>query len=282
MPELSGAKSMKMILDCADGATCQVAPIIFSRICDDAKAIFTKPDGRNINDNCGSQHTEKLKQEVLDEKADLGLAFDGDGDRMIAVDEKGKELTGDQIIYIIAKMMKEKGRLENDVVVTTVMSNVGFVNDLKKLGIKHFSTDVGDRKVYFKMKEEGSVLGGEEAGHIIIPNFQYAGDGIAGGLMLLAAINHFEKPLSELAGEVTLYPKILVNVEVKKKPALESVPEIKNIIADIEKKLGNFGRVLVRYSGTENLCRVMVEGKDKKEITDYANRIAKVVSDKLN
>lgn len=281
---LSGfqASSLKLVLDCANGATYEVAPAVFEKVVKELNLLYTSPDGKNINDNCGSQHTESLKKEVVAKKADLGLAFDGDGDRVIAIDEKGNALTGDQVIYIIAKMLKEKGKLENDLVVTTVMSNLGFVNDLKKLGIDHVAAAVGDRQVFFEMKKKSAVLGGEESGHIIFSDFHPAGNGIVGGLMLVAAMDYFGKPLSELAGEVTLFPKLLVNVEVKNKPDLETIPEIQDIIKEVENKLGGEGRVFVRYSGTENLCRVMVEGRDEREIREYANQIAKIIEDNLS
>jgi phosphoglucosamine mutase len=179
-------------------------------------------------------------------------------------------------------MLKVKGELKNDLVVTTVMSNIGFVGDLKKIGIDHIATAVGDQPVFREMQKKEAVLGGEESGHIIFSDYHPAGDGIVGGIMLLAAINYFQKPLSELAGEVTLFPKILVNVSVKSKPALETIPEISKIIKEVESELAGEGRVLVRYSGTENLCRVMVEGRDKKEIEDYARRIAEIVSGHLS
>lgn len=274
-------QSLALVLDCANGATHEVAPAVFGKIAKDVKILYTKPDGRNINVQCGSQYPANLCETVIEEKADLGLAFDGDGDRVIAADEKGKTLTGDQLIYIIAKFLKEKGRLKKDLAVTTVMSNLGFVSALRKLGIGHFATSVGDRPVFFEMRKRGAVLGGEESGHIIYADFHSAGDGIAGGLMLLMAMDHFQKPLSELAAEVILFPKLLVNVEVKNKPPLETIPEILEAIKEVESELSEEGRVLVRYSGTENLCRVMVEGRNEGEIRKYADRIAEVIKDKL-
>jgi len=274
--------NLKLVLDCANGATYEVAPAVFGRVSEAPILLYTSPDGRNINDKCGSQYPEKLKEEVLKRGADMGLAFDGDGDRVIAIDEKGRELTGDHIIYIIAKMLKAKGELKNNLVVTTVMSNLGFVESLKKLGIRHITTAVGDRQVFFEMKKRGAILGGEESGHIIFSDFHPAGDGIVGGLMLIAAIKYFGKSLSKLAGEITLLPKLLVNVKVKSKPELDTIPEIQNIIKEVEDKLGNGDRVLVRYSGTENLCRIMVEGKDRKEIAKYAQRIIDVIRKQLS
>src|SRR3989339_2079895 len=279
--ELSSRVKKRLVLDCANGATFKVAPAIFEKIAKETGLINANPDGTNINKNCGSQHPESLKREVLAKKADLGLAFDGDGDRVIAVDEKGNALTGDQMMYVIAKFLKEKGKLKNNLVVTTVMSNLGFVGALSKLGIGHIATGVGDRQVFFEMKNKGAILGGEESGHIIFFDFCPTGDGIIGGLMLLAAMSHFKKPLSELAEEVALFPKLLVNVEVKSKPDIGSISEIQDIIKKVEKKLGKEGRVLVRYSGTENLCRVMVEGRDEGEIRAFADAIAKKIKKHL-
>lgn len=275
-------QSLALVLDCANGATFEVAPAVFEKVAKEIKLLYISHNGRNINDHCGSQHTYNLSEAVLDRKADLGLAFDGDGDRVIAVDEKGRELTGDQMIYIIAKFLKEKGKLKKDLVVTTIMSNLGFVSALKKLGIEHVATAVGDRPVFFGMRHNGAILGGEESGHIIYTDFHSTGDGIVGGVMLLAAMDHFQKPLSELTGEITLFPKILVNVEVKSKPDLETIPEISKIIKEVESELGEDGRVLVRYSGTENLCRVMVEGRDEGDIKKYADRIAEVIKEHLS
>ncbi len=272
----------KIVLDCANGATYEAAPAVFGEIAKELSLFSAAPDGKNINDNCGSQHPEALKKEVMGKHADLGLAFDGDGDRMIAVDEKGQALTGDQIIYIIAKMLKEKGQLKNDLVITTVMSNIGFIGDLKKMGIDHVATAVGDQPVFREMQKRGAVLGGEESGHIIYSDYHPAGDGIVGGVMLVAAMSHFKKPLSELAAEVTLFPKLLLNVRVKSKPELTTIPEITQAIKEVESKLGGEGRVLVRYSGTENLCRVMVEGKDAVEIEGYAEQIAQTIKNILS
>lgn len=281
-PALPLLKSNFIVLDCANGATFEAAPDMFSRLAAGTDSICANPDGKNINDGCGSQHPEKLREKVLEKKADLGLAFDGDGDRVIAVDEKGRVLTGDQSMYVIAKFLKDKGLLKNDLVVTTVMSNLGFVAALKKIGIGHIATAVGDRPVFFEMQKSGAVLGGEESGHVIYSDIHPAGDGILGGMLILLAMKYFKKPLSILAGEVALFPKILVNVEVKSKPELGGIQEIQGIIKEAEKKLGGEGRVVVRYSGTENLCRVMVEGKDKGEVKEYAEKIAEVIKKKLS
>jgi len=275
-------KGLKIILDCANGAAYEVAPYILKNLGADVTVIFDYPDGQNINADCGSEHTENLQKAVLERGADIGLAFDGDGDRLIAVNKKGERLTGDHLLYICAKMFKKKNKLKNNTVVSTIMSNIGFINGLKNLGIKHIQTAVGDRQVYSALVSGGAILGGEEAGHIIFLDRHTTGDGIISGLMLLSAIKYFGKPLSELAEEIFLMPKTLLNVEVKNKPDLSAIPEIHEIIKDTEKYLGEAGRVLVRYSGTEPLCRVMIEGKNKQEIENLTEKIGEVIKNKLN
>ena len=275
-------KDINVILDCANGATFQIAPALFERLAIRTESMFIEPDGRNINEDCGSQHTAALSEKVIEKQADAGLAFDGDGDRLIAVDEKGRSLTGDQLLIICATMMHEKGEMEKEIVVSTVMSNMGFRSALKKSGIKHIATGVGDRHVMEEMKRQGSLLGGEDSGHIIFLNRHTTGDGVLTALQLLRAIKYFNKPLSELSSLMTIYPQVLVNVPVKTKPEIAGIQEVVKKIEETEAELGDDGRVLVRYSGTEPLCRVMVEGKVKAKIEDYAEQIANVVSDILN
>jgi phosphoglucosamine mutase len=278
----SSFKELKIVLDCANGATYKFAPYVFKNLGAEVMVISNLPDGKNINADCGSEHTENLQKTVLKNKADVGLAFDGDGDRLIAITEKGERLTGDHLLHIYAKMFKEKNKLKNDTVVSTIMSNIGFVNGLKKMGIKHLQTDVGDRQVYSALVKEGAILGGEEAGHLIFLDRHPTGDGILSGLVLLSAMKYFNKPLSELAEEVCLMPKILINVKVKNKPELSTILEINEVIKETEKYLGEAGRVSVRYSGTEPLCRIMVEGKDEKEIKNLAEKIGEVINNVLN
>ena len=275
-------RDIKIVIDCANGATFRVAPSLFKKLGLRSEYLFVTPDGKNINLNCGSQHTETLSRRVLESGADLGLAFDGDGDRLIAVDEKGSRLTGDQVITICAKMMKEKKELKNDIVVSTVMSNMGLGSALKEMEIDHVASAVGDRFVVEEMKKRNSVLGGEDSGHIIFLNHHTTGDGLLTALQLLYAVTLFNRPLSELSTLMTIYPQTLINVPVKKKPDFSLVPEIFKVIREAESKLGDEGRILVRYSGTEPLCRVMVEGKRKKDIEEHARVIAEVVSKELN
>ncbi len=270
-------EGMKIVLDTANGATYRVAPATFSELGADVTVIHNTPDGLNINKDCGSQHTADLQRTVLETGAQIGLAFDGDGDRLIAVDEKGHEITGDQILIICGKMLKEEGQLKNDLIVSTVMSNMGFSVACKKYGFKNHAAKVGDRYVLEAMKRLGGVLGGEDSGHVIFLNHHTTGDGILAGVQLLAAMLKAGKPLSELAQSMEVFPQRLINVEVAAKPPVESVPEIAEAARQVEAELKGEGRVLIRYSGTQNMCRVMVEGPTK-DITDkYAEQLAEVV-----
>jgi len=271
----------KVVLDCAHGATYKVAPETFFELGAEVTTLFNDPNGENINDNCGSQYPEILSEEVVKQEADAGFAFDGDGDRCIAVDEKGTALTGDQIMAICAKEMKKEGTLANNLVVSTVMSNIGFGIALKQLGINCLTTKVGDRYVLEEMKAKGASIGGEDSGHIIFLDHHTTGDGIITALQVLTAMKRTGKSLSELARVMKVYPQKLVNVDVKSKPALSTVPEIARIIADVEAQLGDSGRVLVRYSGTQNMCRVMVEGPTREQTEHYCRQISQVIMAKI-
>ena len=275
-------EGMKIVLDCANGATYKVAPHVFWELGADIHTIHNEPNGLNINDECGSQYTKDLSKNVLKEKAAIGMAFDGDGDRIIVVDEKGNTLTGDQIVAICANTLKKENRLKNNTVVTTIMSNKGLSNFFKSMGIKHLRADVGDRYVLEEMLKTGSVIGGEDSGHIIFLDHHTSGDGIVSGLQLVATMLKENKPLSELAKMVTIYPQVLINVKVKTKPEISKIPEIVEIIEKTEKELGDNGRVLVRYSGTEQICRIMVEGPDEETTKIYCKNISKVVKKLLN
>ncbi|MBN1571312.1 MAG: phosphoglucosamine mutase [Acidobacteria bacterium] len=274
-PDDQSLEGMKIVLDCANGATYKVAPIIFSELGASVTAIHCDPDGININDNCGSQHTQDLSAKVRETGADVGLAFDGDGDRLIAVDEKGEQITGDHVMTICARMYKELGLLKNNLVVATVMSNFGFFSALKKLGIQEGVSKVGDRYVLEMMQEKGGVLGGEESGHVIFLDHHTTGDGIITALQLLRAVRREGKPLSELAKIMALSPQKIINVDVKDKPPLDKIPELQKAIKEAEAELGDKGRVLIRYSGTQSMCRVMVEGP-AQELTD---RLTKMLAD---
>ena len=266
-PERQTLEGMRIVLDCANGATYKAAPIIFSELSADVTVIHCEPNGLNINDRCGSQHTEDLSAKVRELKADIGLAFDGDGDRLIAVDETGEEITGDHIMVICGKMYKEHGLLKNNLAIATVMSNFGFFVALRNLGIEPGTSKVGDRYVLEMMQQKGAVLGGEASGHLIFLNHHTTGDGIITALQLLSAMRHYRQPLSALARIMTLSPQKIVNVDVKSKPPLGELPAIQEAIRKAEAELKDMGRVLIRYSGTQAMCRVMVEGPTH-EMTD--------------
>lgn len=280
-PKELNPEGMKVVLDCANGATYRVAPATFLELGLQVTTLFDQPDGRNINANCGSQHPETLAQEVLRQKADVGFAFDGDGDRLIAVDEKGNVLTGDQILAICAAVLKKEGMLANNFVVRTVMSNMGLSVAFQKLGIDSVFANVGDRFVLEEMLGCGAIIGGEDSGHLIFLQHHTTGDGLITALQLLAAMKKEGKPLSELARVMTVFPQLLINLDVKRKPDIETIPEIMAAVKQVEEKLGDKGRVLVRYSGTQNMCRVMVEGPTRKETETYCRQIADVVEKML-
>ena len=272
---------MKLVLDCANGATFRVAPALFKGLGADVEALFIEPDGRNINGGCGSQHTGRLAERVVESGAAIGLAFDGDGDRLIAVDEQGKVVTGDQMLAVCGRYLKQKGALPNNLVVSTVMSNIGLGMAFREMGIVHRKTDVGDRYVMQEMRRSGAVLGGEDSGHMIFLDRHTTGDGILTALRLIEVLTDSGAPLSDLTRVMAVYPQILMNVEVAAKPAIETVPEIAGAIAEVEGRLGDQGRVLVRYSGTQPLCRVMIEGPTKDEIERYCRHILDAVAKTL-
>ena len=281
-PRKLSIKGMKIVIDASNGATYKVAPAVFTELGADVEIIHNSPDGININDNCGSQHTQDLSMRVKEKGAAIGLAFDGDGDRLIAVDENGREITGDQILIICSKVLKDQGKLENGLLVSTVMSNLGLTIACKKYGFKHHAAKVGDRYVLEDMQRLGAVLGGEDSGHLIFLNHHTTGDGILTAMQLIAAMVSEDKPLSELATMMDVFPQKLINVEVKNKPDISSVPEVMESIREVETELGDEGRVLVRYSGTQNVCRVMVEGPTDDLTEKYCTQIADVVKTALN
>ena len=276
-PRELSMEDMKIVIDASNGAAYKVAPAAFTELGADVDVIHNKPNGLNINDNCGSQHTGDLRRRVLETGAAIGLAFDGDADRLIAVDEKGNEITGDQILIICAKALKEEGKLKNNLLVSTVMSNLGLSIACGKYGMKHHAAKVGDRYVLEDMQRLGSNIGGEDSGHMIFLDHHTTGDGILTAMQLIAVMARTGKPLSELAKAMDVFPQKLLNVAVKSKPEISSVPEAVAIISEVEKELGESGRVLVRYSGTQNLCRVMVEGPSIEETERYCNQIAEVL-----
>jgi len=270
-------EGLKIVLDCANGATYRLAPALFSELGAELEVLADAPDGKNINAACGSEHPEGLIEQVLQTQADLGLAFDGDGDRLVAVDEKGRLLTGDQILAICAQDLKQKGRLKHDLVVSTVMSNMGLGVALRGMGLRHETTAVGDRYVMQGMITSGAVLGGEDSGHLIFGQDHTSGDGILSALKLIEALRSANKPLSDLKKVMTVFPQALINVDVRTKPDFGSVPAIDAAIKAVASELGSRGRVLVRYSGTQPLCRVMVEGPSEAETRRHCKQLSDII-----
>jgi len=272
---------MSIALDCANGATSSIAPDLFKALGSRVHAYFCQPDGTNINAGCGSEHPQGLCNRVVQTKAQIGLAFDGDGDRLVAVDETGRVLSGDQVLAICAIHLMRTGLLNPNRVVATVMSNIGLSLALAKEGIELVVTDVGDRHVMEKMVATGAVVGGENSGHMIFRDHHSTGDGLISALQLIGAMAAGAAPLSRLADLVPILPQCLVNVVVKRKPQLDTVDPIVAVIADVNRQLGEKGRVLVRYSGTQSICRVMVEGPTEEITKALCNRIAGVVQTAL-
>jgi len=274
-------EGMKIVLDTANGATYRVAPEAFTELGAAVEVIHNTPNGVNINERCGSQHTQDLRKRVVESGAAVGLSFDGDGDRLIAVDEKGNEITGDQVLIICAHMLKTLGKLKNDLLVTTVMSNLGLRVACRKYGFNHHASRVGDRYVLEDMLRLGAVVGGEDAGHMIFLDHHTTGDGIIAAMQLVAAMIRSGKPLSEMAAMMDIFPQKLINVDVQRMPDIETVPRIMEAIRQVERELGDEGRVLVRYSGTQKMCRVMVEGPTAAVTERYCSQIADIVRSEL-
>jgi len=281
-PKYLDLEGIKIVLDCANGATYKVAPTLFKEMRAEVIELNVNPNGRNINLNCGSLYPETLAKVVVETKSDIGLAFDGDGDRLIAVDEKGNIINGDMILAICAKRLKDENKLKNDTVVTTVMSNLGLSIALKEMGIKNVVAKVGDRYVLEEMIKHDCILGGENSGHVIFREYHTTGDGILTALQLLLVMKKENKSLYELSKIMKTFPQVLINVEVKRKTPLEEIPELRSVISEVEKELGDEGRVLVRYSGTQSICRVMLEGSDNSGVERLAGKIARVIEEKLN
>ena len=273
-------KGRKIVLDCANGASYKVAEKVYRDLGADVTVIGNSPNGTNINDKCGSTHPENLQEEVVRQGAELGLAYDGDADRLIAVDEKGRIIDGDKLICICAKMMADRGELTHNLVTATVMSNIGFHKYLESLGCKVEVTGVGDRYVLESMLKTGGQIGGEQSGHIIFRNHSTTGDGILSSLQLLQAVIMSGRKPSELADEIEIFPQVLKNARVKNenKNKYTNDPDIQNAISKIEKYMEGSGRVLIRPSGTEPLVRVMIEGQDIEQITMMAEKLAILIT----
>ncbi|MDR3241608.1 MAG: phosphoglucosamine mutase [Lactobacillaceae bacterium] len=271
-------EGIHVAIDAANGATSNLVSNLFADVKVEFNTMATTPNGLNINDGVGSTHPQALSKFVVEKQADVGLAFDGDGDRLIAVDENGAIIDGDQIMFITGKFMHEHGRLKKDTIVTTVMSNIGMYKAMDENAIKSVKTAVGDRYVVEEMLKSGYNLGGEQSGHVVFLDWATTGDGMLTALQLLYVMKMTGKKLSELAGEMTVFPQKLVNVKVQdKKLALENQP-IKDVIAQVENEMGADGRVLVRPSGTQDLLRVMAEAKTDELVAEYVDRIVAVVN----
>ena len=274
-------EGLHVCLDGANGATVPILNRLFADLECDFDVMGNQPDGLNINKGVGSTHPEKLAELVVEKEADAGLAFDGDGDRLIAVDELGNIIDGDKILYICAKYFHDQGRLKKDTLVSTVMSNLGFYKALEKAGIKSVKTNVGDRYVVEEMRKNGYNLGGEQSGHVVFFDYLTTGDGLLTGIQLLHVMKETGKKLSELAEEITTFPQRLVNVPVTDKHNVMNNAAIKEVIDEVELEMGENGRVLVRPSGTESLLRIMAEAPTQKEVDAYVMRIKEVVENEI-
>jgi phosphoglucosamine mutase len=268
---------LKIVLDCANGATAGVAPKIFETLGAEVVAVATESCEDNINVRCGSLHPRFIESKVEEHAAALGCAFDGDGDRVIFADENGRCIDGDFFMAICGRFLHEKGELPGDVVVATVMSNLGLALSLKEIGVSLERTAVGDKYVAERMREIGALLGGEQSGHIILSDRTTTGDGIQTALALVEVMSSKGKSLSELARCMTRYPQVLVNVPVREKVDFNELPDVGEVVREVEERLGETGRIVLRYSGTEPLARVMLEGSDQADIEGYANSIADAI-----
>ncbi len=274
-------KDLKIIVDCANGASSSLAPLLFERLGAQTIAINAAPDGRNINLNCGSLHIDSLREQVIKEKADLGVAFDGDADRSLFVDEKGNFVDGDATLWVLANYLKAHGRLKDETVVATVMSNVGLEIAFRSAGIKFVRTDVGDKYVLDELLRLKASLGGEQSGHIIMPELSLAGDGMITALSLIRALKESGKSLAQSTEGFQTYPQILLNVRVREKRPFGDLPGVQDAVGEVEKELANKGRLLLRYSGTEPLARVMIEGENQHQIETYAHRIGAAIKQEI-
>ena len=272
-PREMNLDGLKIVVDCANGAAYKVGPGVLAELGADVITINSNPNGLNINEQCGALHPEKMRVEVIKSGADIGIAFDGDADRVIFSDEKGNEVDGDLAMGLAAIEGREQGWLSRNTLVTTVMSNMGLDIAMRRHGIDIIKTPVGDRYVVEAMKREGYNLGGEQSGHLIFLDYNSTGDGLISALQLLCILKRRNKPLSEIVSVVKKLPQVIQNVKIREKKPLDSMISVSQAIADIEDKLSDEGRVLIRYSGTENLLRVMLEGEDEKQLKDYASKI---------
>ena len=273
-------KNVRVGLDCANGSSWMIAKSVFDALGAKTYVINAEPDGLNINMNAGSTHIEILQQFVKENQLDVGFAFDGDADRCIAVDENGNVVDGDLILYIYGRYLKEQGKLDNNTVVTTIMSNFGLYKAFDELGINYEKTNVGDKYVYESMVKNGHRIGGEQSGHIIFSKYATTGDGILTAIKMMEVMLEKKSSLAKLAEPVKIYPQVLKNVRVKSKPEAQNDPDVQNAVKKVADSLGTSGRILVRESGTEPVIRVMVEAETKEECESYVDSVIKVIQDK--
>lgn len=272
---------LKVLIDCANGASSNLAPPLFERLGAETIAINASPDGHNINLNCGSLHIDSLRAQVVQHKADLGVAFDGDADRSLFVDENGNFVDGDATLWVLANHLKAHGRLKDDTVVATVMSNIGLEIAFRAADIKLVRTDVGDKYVLDELLKLGASLGGEQSGHVILPELSLAGDGMITALSLVRALRDSGKSLGQATMGFQTYPQTLLNVRVREKRPFSDLPSVQAAVGEVEKQLANKGRLLLRYSGTERLARVMIEGESQHQIEAYAEGIAAAIKQEI-
>ena len=273
-------RGVKVGLDCANGSSWNIAKAVFEALGATTYVINAEPNGLNINLNAGSTHIEALQKFVVEKGLDVGFAYDGDADRCLCVDEKGNVITGDHILYIYGRYMKERGKLVTNTVVTTVMSNFGLYKALDELGIEYAKTAVGDKYVYEYMQQHGSRIGGEQSGHIIFSKYASTGDGILTSLKLMEVMMARKKPMSELAAPLKIYPQVLENVKVTDKAAAQADADVQAAVAQVAEALGDTGRILVRESGTEPLVRVMVEAPEQQTCQTYVDQVVAVIREK--
>ena len=272
---------LKIVLDVANGAAYKVAPRIFSELGAEVHVYSDEPNGMNINAGCGALHPELIRKGVIDHRADLGISLDGDADRVIMADDEAKVVDGDHILAMCGIDFKNRGTLNNNTIVTTVMSNFGFFRAMEENGIKVLKTQVGDRYVIDAMRKDGLNVGGEQSGHVIFSDYTTTGDGLITALQVLRIMSETGSKLSVLAQCMKAYPQVLINVDVREKPDFDEIPEVRALVDETEKTLGDSGRLLLRYSGTEYLARVMLEGENEQEIKGLAENIAGVIRNKI-
>lgn len=280
-PRRLSLKNIKVALDCANGAAYKVAPLVFRELDAQVHVYGNSPNGLNINEGCGSLHPEMVQKAVIDHRCDVGIALDGDADRVVMVDENAQIVDGDTILAICARDMQKQGLLRNNKVVATVMSNFGFLKAMEQLGIEVIKAPVGDRYVIQEMLKVGASLGGEQSGHMIFLDHNTTGDGLVCALQVMRIMIETDSKLSDLASIFKRYPQACVNVKVKSKPALETLKTVQQAKLQVESMLADSGRVLVRYSGTEDICRIMVEGPKVKQVHEMANLIAAAVRNEI-